>query len=73
MEMTKPQVKDALGIQTDAELARQFTPEIGRWAVGQWSDDKPIPAARQWQLHAKNPDKIPPPIPAANDDSAEAA
>ena len=58
MEMTKQAVKQALGIETDAELARQFTPVIGRWAVGQWADDKPIPLARQWELRAKFPGKF---------------
>ena len=47
MDMTKREVKAALGIETDAELARQFSPPIGRWAVGQWPDDQPIPKARQ--------------------------
>lgn len=61
MEMTKRAVKLALNIETDAELARQFTPEIGRWAVGQWDDDKPIPTGRQWELRAKYPDKFPAP------------
>lgn len=56
MEMTKKAVKAALNIDTDADLARQFTPSIGRWAVGQWPDDKPIPSARQWELRAKFPD-----------------
>lgn len=60
MEMTKRAVKEALGIQTDAELARQFTPPIGRWAVGQWEDDKPIPVGRQWELRAKFPQTFPP-------------
>lgn len=61
MEMTKRTVKEVLGIQTDAELARQFTPAIGRWAVGQWADDKPVPLARQWELRAKYPDLFPAP------------
>lgn len=56
MDMTKRAVKAALGIETDAELARQFTPPIGRWAVGQWADDKPIPPGRQWELRAKFPE-----------------
>lgn len=56
MDMTKRAVKAALGIETDAQLARQFTPPIGRWAVGQWPDDKPIPVGRQWELRAKHPD-----------------
>lgn len=60
MEMTKRKVKEVLGIQTDAELARQFTPTIGRWAVGQWKEDKSIPLARQWELRAKYPDLFPP-------------
>lgn len=54
--MTKRAVKLALGIETDADLARQFSPPIGRWAVGQWPDDKPIPKARRWELRAKRPD-----------------
>lgn len=60
MEMTKQAVKRALGIETDADLARQFTPPIGRWAVGQWAEDKPIPAGRQWELRAKFPNKFGP-------------
>ncbi|MDC7805555.1 hypothetical protein PQS31_01750 [Luteimonas sp BLCC-B24] len=56
--MTKRAVKGALGIETDAELARQFTPPIGRWAVGQWPDDQPIPQGRQWELRAKFPEKF---------------
>lgn len=55
MDMTKREVKAALGIETDAELARQFSPPIGRWAVGQWPDDQPIPKARQWELRARFP------------------
>lgn len=61
MEMTKRKVKEVLSIQTDAELARQFTPTIGRWAVGQWKEDKAIPLARQWELRAKYPDLFAPP------------
>lgn len=53
MDMTKQQVKKALGIETDAELARQFSPPIGRWAVGQWKEDEPIPTGRQWELRAR--------------------
>lgn len=59
MEMTKRNVKAALGFDTDAELARFFG--IGRWAVGQWPDDKPIPEGRQWQLRAKRPELFPEP------------
>ena len=55
MNMTKRLVKAALGIQTDAELARQFSPPIGRWAVGQWPDDELIPELRRHQLRAKYP------------------
>lgn len=59
MDMTKAAVKTALNIETDAELARFF--KIGRWAVGQWKDDEPIPRGRQWELRAKFPDRFPPP------------
>lgn len=57
MDLTKRAIKGALGIDTDAELARFFG--IGRWAVGQWPEDEPIPEARQWQLRAKRPDLFP--------------
>ena len=57
MDMTKTAVKTALGFKTDAELARLF--DIGRWAVGQWPDDSPIPEGRRWQLRAKRPDLFP--------------
>lgn len=54
MNITKRQAKHALGFTTDAELARFFG--IGRWAVGQWPDDRPIPKARAWMLAARHPD-----------------
>lgn len=59
MDMTKRNVKSALEIDTDAELARFFG--IGRWAVGQWGEDDPIPEGRQWQVRARRPDLFPPP------------
>ena len=55
MEMTKREVKAALGLLTDAQLAREFVPNIGRWAVGQWPEDKPIPELRQYKLREKYP------------------
>lgn len=61
MQMTKTSVKLALQIETDADLARIFSPEISRWAVGQWPDDEPIPSARQWFLRAKYPMLFPMP------------
>ena len=54
MNITKNQAKERLGFTTDAELARFF--EIGRWAVGQWPDDEPIPELRQLQLQQRRPD-----------------
>lgn len=57
MDMTKRAVKAALEIETDAALAAYF--DIGRWAVGQWPDDEPIPEGRQWELRAKRPDLFP--------------
>jgi hypothetical protein len=53
MDMTKTAVKKALGLETDAELARFFG--ISRWAVGQWPADEPIPEGRQWELRARKP------------------
>jgi len=54
MHWTKRQVKRALGIKTDAALARLFG--IGRSAVDQWADDEPIPDARRWWLMAHYPE-----------------
>lgn len=54
MDMTKASVKAALGIKTDAALARFF--EVNRQAVGQWKDDEPIPGGRQWELRVRRPD-----------------
>lgn len=54
MDMTKASVKAALGIKTEAELARFF--DIRRQAVYQWKDDRPIPALRQYELREKRPD-----------------
>jgi len=54
MDMTKASVKTALGVSTDAELARFFG--ITRAAVNLWADDKPIPPLRQYELHARRSD-----------------
>lgn len=55
MDMTKRAVKEALGIETDAALARYLGIK-SRWAVGLWPLDEPIPEGRQWQLRALKPD-----------------
>lgn len=68
MDMTKQAVKSALELETDAELARFFG--IGRWAVGQWPLDEPIPEGRQWQARALRPDLF---GPAPTPDAGEAA
>jgi hypothetical protein len=54
MDMTKASVKTALGVETDAELARFFG--ITRAATHQWKDDEPIPELRQYALRDKRPD-----------------
>lgn len=64
MSMTKREVKAALRIETDAELARFFG-GINRQAVSQWADDQPIPEGRQWEARAKRPDVFPAPDQAA--------
>lgn len=60
-KLTKQFVKQQLGFDTDAALARFFG--IGRWAVTQWSDEKPIPMQRQWELMVRRPDLFAPPKP----------
>jgi hypothetical protein len=54
MSITKARAKALLEIETDADLARFF--EIGRWAVGQWPEDEPIPELRELQLRDRRPD-----------------
>lgn len=54
MDLTKKSLKRALGMKTDADLARFFGVE--RSAVHQWPVNKPIPEGRQWQVRALRPD-----------------
>lgn len=71
MHITKRSAKAALGLTTDAELARQFG--INRWAVGQWAEDLPIPDGRQWELRAKYPALFPSSQPETSEDVQSAA
>ena len=66
MNMTKSNVKTALGLKTDTELAEFFN--VCNQAVSQWPNDKPIPIRRQLELHIKNPKlfKVPAPKIRAN-------
>jgi hypothetical protein len=54
MELTKRSLKAALGVRSDADLARFF--DCTRSAVHQWADSDPLPKARQWQVRALRPD-----------------
>lgn len=54
MNMTKPEVRKALGLETDSQLADLLG--VTRSAISQWPDDAPIPMPRQWQLKAMRPD-----------------
>lgn len=51
---TKRQVREALELSEDAQLARLFG--VTRAAVSQWPDDKPLPLARRFQLALMRPD-----------------
>ena len=59
MNMTKREIRTALGFSMDKELAEFFG--VGKGAVSAWPEDKPIPEGRQWQARAKRPDVIPEP------------
>lgn len=50
--MSKSDAKVALGLKSDAALARYFN--VKRQAVSKWMDA--IPEGRQWELKAKRPD-----------------
>lgn len=54
MKMTKREVRACLGFVLDKELAQFFG--VGKAAVSQWHENKPIPVVRQWQLRALRPD-----------------
>lgn len=53
MDMTKRDVKQALGLTRDSDLASLFS--IKRQAVFLWPADAPIPKARQWELRCRFP------------------
>lgn len=59
MDITKPKLKELLGLRTDAEVARFFG--TTKQAVYNWGDVQPVPEGRQWQAHALRPDVIPEP------------
>lgn len=59
MNITKPQLKAMLKMQTDTEVARFFG--TTKQAVCNWGDVHPIPEGRQWQAHALRPKVIPEP------------
>ena len=54
MNMTKRQIREALGYRRDVQLAAFFG--VTRAAVSAWPEDKPIPEGRQWQARALRPD-----------------
>ena len=54
MNMTKREIREALGLPTDTALADFFG--VTKAAVSLWPDAEPIPSGRQWQLRALRPD-----------------
>lgn len=54
MEMTKREVRSALGFTKDRQLAEFFG--VGKAAVSNWPEEEPLPEARQWQARALRPD-----------------
>lgn len=59
MNMTKREVRAALGYTLDKQLAEFF--RTTKQAVSNWNEDEPIPEGRQWQARALRPDVIPEP------------
>lgn len=55
--ISKKALRERLGIQTDAELARFFG--ISRSAVYQWPEDEELPELRVLQAFRKRPDAFP--------------
>ena len=54
MNITKRQIKEALGLATDVEVAAFFG--TTKQAVGAWGETDPVPEGRQWQAIALRPD-----------------
>ena len=57
MNMTKAEVRNALGFTMDKELAEFFG--VGKAAVSNWQENEALPEVRQWQIRAKRPDLFP--------------
>lgn len=55
--LTKKFVREQLGLENDAALARLF--KVSRAAVAQWEEDKPLPETRRIWLHLHMADKFP--------------
>lgn len=53
MNMTKREIREALGFTMDKELAEFFG--IGKAAVSAWGEDEPIPAGRVYQAMVLKP------------------
>lgn len=53
MRWTKAEVRDLLGFTLDRELAEFFG--VGKGAVSNWDEDRPIPEVRQWQARSLKP------------------
>lgn len=68
MNMTKRQIREALGCTLDKELAEFFG--LGKAAISAWGEDETIPEGRQWQARALRPDVIPEPGPRRSREAA---
>jgi DNA-binding transcriptional regulator YiaG len=60
MDITKRQIKEALRLTTDVEVAAFFG--TSKQAVGAWGDDDALPEGRQWQAIALRPDIFDAPV-----------
>ncbi|TMN24520.1 bacteriophage CI repressor [Pseudoxanthomonas sp. X-1] len=56
MNITKREVRAALGFTKDKQLAEFFG--VGKAAISAWKEDKPIVRARQIELVARAPDRF---------------
>ena len=57
--ISKRDLRDKLGLKTDADLAAFFG--ITRAAVAQWEEEEPVPELRYLQAQAKQPGAFEPP------------
>lgn len=57
LTLTKRELRDRLGLKSDAALAAYFP--VTRAAVAQWGEEEPVPVRRLMEAVIRNPEAFP--------------